>query len=230
MALHDWAILDGWEGVHHLWMSELLHDLKANLPPGYRAIIGASPLVSAPLLTSKPDVAVAAVTPKPAWSGDGHSGVPEPDYEVAISTVEEDLTLMVGRGSRVVAVVELISPGNKDRPAFRRKFGRHYENYLRNGVNLLLIDVHRRPAAFSFPHYLATALGVTAPALSAPAAVSYGLSFPLPTNGRMLDIWQRPLVVGQPLPAMTLMLSNNDYVSVNLDATYSRAAAGCYLE
>ena len=73
----------------------------------------------------------------------------------------------------------------------------------------------------------ASSRGTTATPLTSTDSVDKN---PSSTSGRMLDIWQRPLVVGQALPAMTLMLSGNDHVSVNLDATYSRAAAGCYLE
>ena len=65
MALHDWAKLDGWEGVHQFWMHEIARDLKANLPPGYRAIVGASPLVLMPENGGKPDVAVSQLLPRP---------------------------------------------------------------------------------------------------------------------------------------------------------------------
>ena len=38
MPLHDWSELAGWEGVHLLWMTELLHAIKGNLPPEFRAL------------------------------------------------------------------------------------------------------------------------------------------------------------------------------------------------
>src|SRR5437867_12903751 len=43
MPLHDWTELPGWEGVHQVWMVELLYWLKPRLPAGYRAYIGTTP-------------------------------------------------------------------------------------------------------------------------------------------------------------------------------------------
>jgi hypothetical protein len=43
MPLHDWGELSGWDGVHQVWMVELLYSLKAKLPLAYRAYIGTTP-------------------------------------------------------------------------------------------------------------------------------------------------------------------------------------------
>lgn len=233
MPLHDWAELKGWDGFHHLWMGDIYRDLKGNLPPGYRAVIGSNPLVTAPALSGKPDVLVAAAPPRRPGPAGPSRAVPEPDYEVEVMFTpneDEEVTLTVTYEAVVVAVIELISPRNKDRPSSRRHYGRRYADYLYSGINLLLVDVHRRPATFSFPHYIAAARGISAPPLSAPSAVSYGLSFPAASGGRMVDIWQRPLAAGQPLPAIPLALLGDDRVSVDLNGTYSRAAADSYLE
>ena len=230
MALHDWSKTAGWESVRHFWVTEIARDLKANLPPGYRAFIGTTPLAITPG-SGKPDVSVAHAAPRPLPPEYEKRPIPEPDFAVELATLEEEeLSLMVVEEAQIVAVIELISPRNKDRPSERRSCGRRYADYLRNGVNLLIVDVHRRPAPFSFPQYIATSFGITQPMLVAPSAVSFGLGGGAPSGGRMVDVWQRPLVVGQPLPAMTLMLTGIEYVTVNLDETYSRAAADSYLE
>ena len=231
MALHDWSKQAGWESVHIYWMTELARDLRANLPPGYRAFIGTTPLAITPTRSGKPDVSVAKRVPKPVPPDYEERPIPEPDFAVELATLEEEeLSLMVVEEAQIVAVIELISPRNKDRPSERRSCGHRYADYLRNGVNLLIVDVHRRPALFSFPQYVAKSFGMTQPMLVAPSAVSFGLGGGAPSGGRMVDVWQRPLVVGQPLPAMTLMLTGIEYVTVNLDETYSRAAADSYLE
>ncbi len=46
MPLHDWTDRAGWEGVHHLWITELLRWIKPRLPAGYRAYIGAAPMLA----------------------------------------------------------------------------------------------------------------------------------------------------------------------------------------
>ena len=231
MGLHDWSKSTGWESVHHFWMGEIARDLRANLPPGYRAMIGATPLAIKPPRSGKPDVSVAQKVTRPVPPDYEERPIPEPDFAVEVATLEEvDLSLMVIQGERVISVIELISPRNKDRSSERRSCGHRYADYLRNGVNLLIVDVHRRPALFSFPQYVAKSFGMPQPMLVAPSAVSFGLGGGAPSGGRMVDVWQRPLVVGEPLPAMTLMLTGIEYVTVNLDATYSRAASDSYLD
>jgi hypothetical protein len=58
MPLHDWTDRTGWEGLRLFWMTEIARSLRADLPPGYRAIIGSSPLVAIGVEPVKPDVAV----------------------------------------------------------------------------------------------------------------------------------------------------------------------------
>jgi hypothetical protein len=37
MPLHDWNDLAGWDGVHNIWIVELLRWIRPRLPEGYRA-------------------------------------------------------------------------------------------------------------------------------------------------------------------------------------------------
>jgi hypothetical protein len=46
MPLHEWTDRPGWEGMHHLWTTELLRWVKPRLPEGYRAFIGAAPVLA----------------------------------------------------------------------------------------------------------------------------------------------------------------------------------------
>jgi hypothetical protein len=95
---------------------------------------------------------------------------------------------------------------------------------------LLLVDVHVRPQGFSFADAIATASQFAQPPCPAPCAVSYRVGGPAATAGRFLDIWRRPLVVGAPLPSMPLTLTSELLVPIDLEQTYSRAAAAAYLE
>ncbi|WP_020475097.1 DUF4058 family protein [Zavarzinella formosa] len=228
MPLHDWSDRPGWEGLHIYWMTEIARDLKHRLPPGFRAVIGSSPLVAIGLAPVKPDVSVtngihSLVT-------ETTTQVTEPDIEIAVSTLEEDTTVLVEREGRLIAAVELISPRNKDRPAAREQYAARYGNYLRGGVHLLLVDVHRRPVQFSFAGQIAASLGESISSPSAPCAVSYRVGGPAALGGRMLAVWQRALTVGDALPAMLLPLGPELMVSVDLEGTYNRAAGDSYLE
>ena len=46
MPLHDWTELTGWDGVHQIWIVELLYWVKPRLPEGYRAYIGTTPTIA----------------------------------------------------------------------------------------------------------------------------------------------------------------------------------------
>lgn len=230
MPLHDWTDRPGWEGLHIFWMTEIARDLRAHLPPGYRAVIGSSPLVAVGVTPVKPDVAVTNGSAHHTASASKADPTPEPDVEVAVAMLEDDTTLMVEREGRLVSVIELISPRNKDRPTAREQYATRYLNYLRGGIHLLLVDVHRRPLDFSFARTIADALGQAIPTSAAPSAVSYRVGAAAAGGGRMLAVWQQPLVVGGPLPTMPLALNLDEAVMIDLEATYSRAAADSYVE
>ncbi len=73
-----------------------------------------------------------------------------------------------------MAAVELVSPtkqatGSSDSAAYSSV----YAGYLLRGVNLLLIDVHRRPLRFSFADQIAEDLGFSQPPFPAPFGISY---------------------------------------------------------
>lgn len=231
MPLHDWATLSGWDGVHQVWMVELLYAIKPLLPPAYRAYIGTTPTfaIGAPD-DGRPDVGVRDwPTDEQRPPGGGSESDSEPDEEVAVATIAADTALMVERAGRLVAAVELISPRNKDRLSAQAAYTAAYAGYLLRGVHLLLVDVHRRPAGFSFADRIAAELGLNRPPVLAPFAVGYRVGGPAPAGGRFLAVWRRPLTVGDPLSPMRLWLSADVSVPVDLEATYRRATEAAYL-
>ena len=74
----------------------------------------------------------------------------DPDEEIAVATLDPERAVYVERQGRLIAAVEVISPRNKDRPFARTAYLARYLGYLLDGAILVLIDVHRRPMAFSF--------------------------------------------------------------------------------
>jgi hypothetical protein len=238
MPLHDWTDLPGWEGVHQIWIVELLYWIKPRLPEGYRAYIGTSPTfaVDAPP-ENRPDVGVRTLPQgngasanggEPAGTSPGASSE-EPDEEIAVARIEIPAALLVERRGQLVAAVELVSPGNKDRPAACAAYAQGYAGYLLKGIHLLLVDVHRRPLRFSFADQIAAELELQQPPCPAPFAVSYRVGEPAPGGGRFLAVWRRPLAFGAALPPMKLHLSVSELVEVDLEQTYARAAAAAYL-
>ncbi|MFO0964544.1 MAG: DUF4058 family protein [Gemmataceae bacterium] len=232
MPLHDWNNRGGWDGVHHVWITELLRNIKPQLPPGLRAYIGTAPALTIGASLEKPDVSVREWTQDAALpSTNGPAGKPAeaPDEEIAVATLEPASGVYVALENRLIAAVELVSPRNKDRPASRDAYLARYLGYLLEGVHLLLVDVHRRPLGFSFPGRLAQEMSIQQPELPAPNAVSYRVGEAAAAGGRMLAIWRRTLTVGSPLPSVPLALSVETAVSVDLEKTYQRAAEDAYL-
>lgn len=237
MPLHDWAALPGWEGVHQVWIVELLYWIKPRLPEGYRAYIGTTPTfaIGAPA-EERPDMGVRDWPP-----ADGPQTAPteprsapdnpaeEPDQEIAVATLQGEPTLLIERRGLLVAALELVSPRNKDRPAACAAYTTTYVGYLLKGIHLMLVDVHRRPLQFSFADQITSELRLDQSACPAPFALAYRVGEPAPGGGRFLAVWRRPLTVGSALPPLRLPLSVQDSVLVDLEATYTRAAAAAYL-
>jgi hypothetical protein len=232
MPLHDWNEVKGWDGVHHLWIAELLHWIKPRLPEGYRAYIGSAPLLAVGEPEGRPDVSVrTASVPRSEEAGPTRASeeATEPDEEIAVATLDPTHTLFVAREGWLVAAVELVSPRNKDRLAARALYTSRYAGYLLSGVHLLLVDVHPRPYAFSFADEIARELQFAQPPCPPPAAVAYRVGEPAPTGGRLLATWRRRLEVGAALPALRLPLTAEVSVPVDLEQSYMRAASAAYL-
>jgi hypothetical protein len=238
MPLHDWNTLSGWDGVHQVWIVELLYWIKPRLPEGYRAYVGTTPTfaIGSPG-DDRPDVGVRSV---PAGNGaqtgaDGKTlAAPEdpddaPDQEIAVATLTGAPALFVEQQGRLIAAVELVSPRNKDRPTACATYASIYAGYLLKGVHLLLVDVHRRPLRFSFADRIGEELQMEQPPCPTPFAISYRVGEPAPNGGRFLAIWRRALTVGAPLPPLRLPLSVAEWVPVDLEHTYTRAAEAAYL-
>jgi hypothetical protein len=164
MPLHDWAALSGGDGVHQVWIVELLYWIKPRLPAGYRAYIGTTPTfaIGAPA-EKRPDLGVRTVPqgngPQPPATASGEVSE-EPDQEIAVATLAQDKALFVEYQDRLIAAVERVWPRSKDRPSACAAYASNYAAYLLKGVHLLLVDVHRRPLRFSFADRIAEALQI----------------------------------------------------------------------
>ena len=229
MPLHDWTERGGWEGVHHIWITELLRWVKPRLPAGYRAYIGSVPTVAVGAPSERPDVAVRQWPESPGGQSQAAATGDEPDEEIAVATIDPATALYVEVQGRLAAAVELISPRNKDRPTSRATYLSRYLGYLQEGIHLLLVDVHRRPLQFSFADRLAEELQIRQPPMPPPLAISYRVGEPAATGGRLLAIWRHPLTVGGVLPTVKLPLGVGVTVAVDLEQTYVAAAADAYL-
>ncbi len=233
MPLHDWTNPAGWDGVHNIWIVELLRWIKPRLPEGYRAYIGSTPALTVGAADEKPDVAVRQWLPEPPTdltpSSPGLDDGSEPEVEIATLTLDPQTAVYIATHNRMVAAIELVSPRNKDRPTSRAFYLSRYLGYLHEGAHLLLVDVHRRPLNFSFADTLLAEMQIEHPPLPAPMAISLRAGDPAAGGGRLVGIWRQALTVGANLPTMRLALTTRKSMPIDLETTYESAVALAYL-
>lgn len=157
--------------------------------------------------------------PRPTWAAE--TDVPDEDeYEVRIYNVEEE--------GRLVAVIEIISPANKDRPDKRRAFVGKRGALLRKGVAVSIIDVVMIRHANLYAE-LKTFIGHPDPNLGPeppPIYASLCRWTPNPAGTRAtLEAWSHPLSVGQALPPLPIWLPDGVSISFDLEHCYEQACA-----
>lgn len=201
MPRHDWRDGRRWDGVHLLWLAQLLDWVQPRLPPGFRAYVGAVPALTLEAGDGKPDVTVRGWRAPPRDPSPGTGLALAPDREaLAAFTPDAQRALRVDWHGQLIAAVELVSPRNKDRLDAKARYARRYLGYLRQGVHLMLVDVFPQPADFSFADAVSADLGLGEPPTPPPFAVSYRVGAPVPRGDAMdtpVAVWRRTLEAGR---------------------------------
>ncbi len=215
-----------WESFHFGWTVQLSGQLNLRpLPPGYVAEnnIHIGVVVAA-------DVAVFEEERSPGERGNGAVATavwapPQPPLVAPVDfaglEVYEIRVFDADRAHALVAAVELVSPGNKDRPDNRRAFLDKCAAYLREGVSLIVVDVvtSRR---HNFHAALMEVLNGGEAAIGAVTADLYAVAYRVRPAGQraQLDAWPAALAVGETLPTLPLWLAENFSVPLDLEAAY----------
>jgi hypothetical protein len=127
-------------------------------------------------------------------------------------------------GRTLVAAIELVSPGNKDRESKRRQFAAQCATYLGRGIGLVILDVVTSRQG-NMHNELTALLGLD-PSFRMPAETSlYAVSYrPLRREkADQIETWPMPLAVGRPLPTVPLSLAADWCVAVDLEGPYLEA-------
>jgi len=126
-------------------------------------------------------------------------------------------------GPNLVASVELISPGNKDRPEFRRAFAVKCASYLQQGISLIIVDIVTSRLA-NLHNELVELLDV-GESFRMPSEPLYAVAYrPVrrPTV-EQIETWPTVLHLGQSLPTLPLALDKAISVPLDLEGTYAEA-------
>ena len=135
----------------------------------------------------------------------------------------EVLVYSTEAGATVVAAIELVSPGNKDRPETRRAFAATCATYLQQGIGLVVVDVVTDRSA-NLHNELVDLLDVGGRyAISDVELYAIAYRPVRRPDVERIDVWPTRLAVGQPLPLLPLALDKGICIPLDLEPPYVEA-------
>jgi hypothetical protein len=233
--IHDWSRVDAgiFHAFHHDWITEIARALNRGLlPAAYYALPeqiagGLGPDV---LTLRRPGT---NGTPPAVTSPDGGVALAVAPPKVRIRMRSEAnryaakakaITVRHVSNHQVVAMVEIISPGNKNNQNGLNAFVRKAQEALAAGIHLLLVDL--------FPPSVRDPKGIHRAVWGEDCGDDYALPADKPLTcvsyigGADAEAFVELVAVGDALPEMPLFLTPEVYVSVPLEATYQAAWDG----
>jgi hypothetical protein len=225
MPIHDWTKVPAglFHHFHQSWSIRITDALNGGLLPA-----GVSALVEQRAGRREPDVL--------AIESRGRLGRASQDTTASVATIERPKTRIVrssskeiysGRANqivvrhhlgRILAVIEILSPGNKDSQAAVDDLVDKTIDCLREGIHVLIIDLF--PPTRRDPHGIHKLIwdqieeeDFAFPPGKDRIIVSY-------ETGDQRVAYIEPVAVGDSLPAMPLFLTGTVFVEVPLEPTY----------
>jgi hypothetical protein len=218
-----------WESFHSLWIAALVERLNERLlPPDFvaQAQVHIGGRIEVDVATLE------AVEQSPAGNGPADAGVAVQTwappktalaFPAAFPDEVEIQVLSIESGPVLVAAIEIVSPGNKDRDEARRAFVGKCTAYLAQGVGLIVVDTVTSRSA-NLHDELMRFLGLAEPFLFAPGVSLYTSAYrPRRVPDDRIELWPVPLAVGAALPTLPLALRNSITVPIDLEDTYTQA-------
>ena len=223
-----------WEGFHHTWATNIAQHLSREvLPAEYfaEAEISLGP-------TLEIDVAnfeerngqgiSGTATATAVWAPSKPLLAFPVDFSrlgVCEVRVYEDLG-----GPQLRAAIELVSPGNKDRPGSRRTFAAKCAGYLKQAVSVAIIDIVTERTANLHKELLET-LEVAQASWESPTQL-YAIAYrPVPLqNQQTVEAWPESLSLGKSLPVMPLWLNMDLCLPLRLEETYLTTCTGLRIQ
>jgi hypothetical protein len=231
MPVHDWAPVDHgiFHDFHQAWTIEIRNALNAGiLPEGYFAMT--EQVISGPI----PDVitlqqqdltdirqasgglAVADAPPRARFVA-----VAEPDvYSRRANRIAVKHAL-----GRVVAVIEIVSPGNKSSRHHVRTFVEKAVELLRQEIHLLVVDLF--PPSVRDPQGLHKAIWDEIRDEPFELPSDKPLTIAAYFAGVPLTAYVEPVAVGDRLPELPVFLDAGTYVPAPLETTYETTWDKC---
>jgi hypothetical protein len=239
MPVHDWTRVSPgtWHAFHLSWISEIQESLNGGLlPPTYYAqaeqIAGPfgpdvltlqepeTPPTGTNGTTSRSDeaggVAVATAPPRVRITAEAESR----DY----ARKRRAIVIRHTSGDRIIALLELVSPGNKSSQQAINSFVEKAQASIFRGYHLLIVDLF--PPGPRDPNGLHPAIWREFSDEPYVQPANEPLTLAAYSAGERTRAYIEPTAVGRVLIDMPLFLTSDTYVNVPLEATYQGAYRG----
>lgn len=226
MPIHDWRRVraNRFHDFHQSWTIAIRNALNAGqLPPGYFAMVEQQ--------TGRTEADVITLDLNPPASGAPTGGLAIAAVPPKARFVTRSETTLYARKANqisvrhpdgdVVAVIEIVSPGNKDSRHAIRSFARKAVEFLHAGVHLLIVDLF--PPGRRDPQGIHKAIWdrIRDEPFQLPA--DKPLTLAAYTVNTEIVAYIEPVAVGDPLPDMPIFLTGDRYVPCPLESTYQTA-------
>jgi Protein of unknown function (DUF4058) len=234
MPVHDWTRVDA-EIVHNLhvaWVPAICKALNRVLPDNLYALAehhASSDIADLLTLDQRPHDRQSLPVPSNA----GHLVADVPPrvrwkQSLVRSAVQRRRTVAIRHvsGHRLIAILEIISPANKDRAEHIDDFAAKVVSALDAGVHVLIVDLfppsRRDPSGLHGIIHQRMEQSDEAYALPPDEPLTLA-SY---VAGPRVDVYLEHVRVGAALPEMPLFIHSDRYINVPLEATYNAAYEG----
>ena len=232
MPAHDWTCVDAgtFHAFHTAWVTHLSEALNSGLlPAGYYALPEqhGGRLIADVLTLQAPPAAVPA---PPAEGGGLAVAEAPPRVRRKLSPAptararRRTLTIRHISSHRIIALIEIVSPANKDRAAHVADFADKAETALWHGIHLLVVDLF--PPGAADPQGMHGAIWERFDDNLDDLPPSEPLTLASYVAGPAPEAYLEHLAVGSPLTEMPLFLSPDRYIHAPLESTYQLAWQG----
>ena len=231
MPVHDWTRVDAgtFHDFHVSWVTHPKEALNGGiLPSGYYAMAeqhGGRIIADILTLRSPPSAATSPI-------GEGGLAVaeapPRVRHKLTVSSAAREMrrtvTIRHVSGDRVIALLEIVSPANKDRPLSVDQFANKAEMAIRQGIHVVLVDL--LPPGPHDPRGMHGAIWERFDEASYLLPCDEPLTLASYVADRMPEAYLEHLAVGSTLVEMPLFLDLDRYVNLPLESTYMTAYRG----